>query len=173
MKATVRSASGSPASATTFQVERCGSARRRNQSRPPLTSSYAAAGALLLHTHVAAAGGSQLPRQPLGGAALALRGGLPLVGGELADDPLDQLTSRHGRGSLLGPPRLAEAQAVERGRVGREQGLEEPRRIRVRDVADRDAPLELEEVGRVAGEVQSERVGARLDVAREDIRRGP
>ena len=36
---TVRSPSGSPASATTFQVERCGSVRLRNQSRPPLTSS--------------------------------------------------------------------------------------------------------------------------------------
>ena len=38
-KTTVRSPSGSPASATTFQAERCGSVARRNQSRPPLTSS--------------------------------------------------------------------------------------------------------------------------------------
>ena len=39
MNTMVRVASGSPDSATTFQVGRCGSARRRNQSRPPLTSS--------------------------------------------------------------------------------------------------------------------------------------
>ena len=36
---TVRRAAGSPVSATTFQVGRCGSARLRNQSCPPLTSS--------------------------------------------------------------------------------------------------------------------------------------
>ena len=39
MKTTVRAASGSPTSATTFQVGRFGSARLRNQSCPPLTSS--------------------------------------------------------------------------------------------------------------------------------------
>ena len=39
MNTMVRAASRSPASATTFQVERCGS-RRRNHSRPPLTSSH-------------------------------------------------------------------------------------------------------------------------------------
>ena len=39
MNTTVRRASGSPSSATTFQVARCGSARLRNQSPPPPTSS--------------------------------------------------------------------------------------------------------------------------------------
>ena len=39
MKTTVRSASGSPASAITLYVERFGSRWRRNHSRPPLTSS--------------------------------------------------------------------------------------------------------------------------------------
>ncbi len=38
-KTTVRCACGSPASAITFQVGRCGSVRRRNQSLPPDTSS--------------------------------------------------------------------------------------------------------------------------------------
>ena len=39
MSTTVRGAAGSPSSATTFQVGRCGSALRRNHSLPPLTSS--------------------------------------------------------------------------------------------------------------------------------------
>ena len=39
MNTTVRFASGSPSSAIVFQVGRCGSVRRRNQSLPPLTSS--------------------------------------------------------------------------------------------------------------------------------------
>jgi hypothetical protein len=49
--------------------------------------------ALLLHPHVAAAGGAQLPGEPFGGAALAVRGGRALVGGELADYAFQQVSA--------------------------------------------------------------------------------
>ena len=66
-------------------------------------------------------------------------------------------------------PRLADADPLERGRDGCRTAVEQPRRVGVGDVAEREAALELDEAARVAGQVEREGVGARLHLAREHV----